>query len=205
MEQRGVRRRARRIPAGEPLGLTRDDPGRRRVDGRRLRRDRGRVRLSRDGSRPGARRARGGSRARARDGRRLRGGLRPRGRTWDLVLLCQTIDHLLDVSATVSSLARMVSPDGYAFIDVLDYLIIAQRRESIEGAVKVDHPYYLTRDGDRLLRPGRARRRGREADGGRAPRFRAAAGRPRDPDWDALARAAAHARAELSPLGAAVA
>ena len=40
----------------------------------------------------------------------------------------------------------MVSPDGYAFIDVLDYLIIAQRRESIEGAVKVDHPYYLTRE-----------------------------------------------------------
>ncbi|MDF2752092.1 MAG: hypothetical protein K0S82_475 [Gaiellaceae bacterium] len=129
----------------------------------------------------------------------------PEGRKWDLVLLCQTIDHLLDVSATVSSLARMVSPNGYAFIDILDYLIIARRRGSIEGAVKVDHPYYLTRETaiayfDRAGLDVVAERL--TEDGHRG--FVLRPGTPREPDWDALARAAAEARAELSELGAAV-
>jgi hypothetical protein len=67
------------------------------------------------------------------------------GRTWDLVLLCQTADHLLDVSGTVDAIARMVGEGGHAFIDVLDVQLMARRVGSIEGAVKVDHPYYLTR------------------------------------------------------------
>jgi SAM-dependent methyltransferase len=129
----------------------------------------------------------------------------PDGRTWDLVLLCQTIDHLLDVSTTVSSLARMVAPNGYAFIDVLDYLIIAGRRGSLEGAVKVDHPYYLTRETaiayfDRAGLDVVAERL--TEDGHRG--FVLRPGRPREPDWDALGRAAAEARAELSQLGAKV-
>src|SRR5262245_14310941 len=33
-------------------------------------------------------------------------------RRWDLVLLCQTIDHLLDVRATLASLRRLTVADG---------------------------------------------------------------------------------------------
>jgi SAM-dependent methyltransferase len=129
----------------------------------------------------------------------------PEGRTWDLVLLCQTIDHLLDVSATVSSVARMVAPGGYAFIDVLDYLIMARGRGSLEGAVKVDHPYYLTRETaiayfDKAGLEVVAERL--TEDGHRG--FVLRPGTPREPDWDALGRAAADARAELSGLGSAV-
>jgi 2-polyprenyl-3-methyl-5-hydroxy-6-metoxy-1,4-benzoquinol methylase len=68
----------------------------------------------------------------------------PKGRTWDLVLLCQTIDHLLDVSATLGALRRMLADDGRAFVDILDFEL-AMERNGLEGAVKIDHPYYLTR------------------------------------------------------------
>ena len=69
----------------------------------------------------------------------------PGDRRWDLVLLCQTVDHLLDVASTLKAMRRMLAPEGRAFVDVLDVGFMARKRGSIEGAVKVDHPYYLTR------------------------------------------------------------
>ena len=69
----------------------------------------------------------------------------PQGRSWDLVLLCQTIDHLLDVNATLEAIRGMLGGTGRAFVDVLDVGFMARRRGAIEGAVKVDHPFYLTR------------------------------------------------------------
>ena len=70
----------------------------------------------------------------------------PAERRWDLVLLCQTIDHLLDVRGTLESMRRMTAADGHAFVDVLDLLIAARKQGTIEGAAKIDHPYYLTHD-----------------------------------------------------------
>jgi SAM-dependent methyltransferase len=67
-------------------------------------------------------------------------------RTFDLVLLCQTIDHLLDVSATLHSLRRWVGRGGQAFIDVLDADLAIARAGGIEGAAKIDHPFMLTRE-----------------------------------------------------------
>jgi SAM-dependent methyltransferase len=69
----------------------------------------------------------------------------PGDRRFDLVLLCQTIDHLLDVRATLASLRRMTADGGHLFVDVLDVGFMLARRGEIEGAVKIDHPYYLTR------------------------------------------------------------
>ena len=66
-------------------------------------------------------------------------------RRWDLVLLCQTIDHLLDVSATLTALQRMLAADGHAFVDILDF-DLALDRNGLEGSVKIDHPFYLTRN-----------------------------------------------------------
>jgi 2-polyprenyl-3-methyl-5-hydroxy-6-metoxy-1,4-benzoquinol methylase len=70
----------------------------------------------------------------------------PGERRWDLVLLCQTIDHLLDVRATLASLRRLVADDGHVFVDVLDLAWSLRRHGAVEAVVKVDHPYYLTRD-----------------------------------------------------------
>lgn len=64
-------------------------------------------------------------------------------RRFDLVLLCQTIDHLLDVTATLAAIRRVLAPTGCAFIDVLDVELAVERAGSLEGAVKIDHPFYL--------------------------------------------------------------
>ncbi|HEY7690863.1 MAG TPA: methyltransferase domain-containing protein [Gaiellaceae bacterium] len=122
----------------------------------------------------------------------------PAERRWDLVLLCQTVDHLLDVRRTLDSMRRMTADDGHAFVDVLDLLIAARKHGSVEGAAKIDHPYYLTH--------GTAiaffRRAGFEpvaerlsADGHWG--FVLAPGEPGEPDWDALG---AHAAAMIEEL-----
>jgi SAM-dependent methyltransferase len=69
----------------------------------------------------------------------------PGERRWDLVLLCQTIDHLLDVRGTLAALRRMLASGGRAFIDIVDVDVLLRRTGSIERVVKIDHPYYLTR------------------------------------------------------------
>jgi SAM-dependent methyltransferase len=69
----------------------------------------------------------------------------PGARSWELVLLCQTIDHLLDIASTLHALRSMLGQGGHAFVDVLDIEFMLRRRGSIEEVVKVDHPYYLTR------------------------------------------------------------
>lgn len=69
----------------------------------------------------------------------------PGGRRWDLVLLCQTIDHLLDVRSTLRAMRQMTTIAGRAFVDILDVNLVLRRTGGIENAVKIDHPYYLTR------------------------------------------------------------
>jgi SAM-dependent methyltransferase len=69
----------------------------------------------------------------------------PGERSWDLVLLCQTIDHLLDVRGTLAALRRMTATGGRAFVDIVDVDVLLGRTGRIERAVKIDHPYYLTR------------------------------------------------------------
>ena len=122
----------------------------------------------------------------------------PGDRRWDLVLLCQTIDHLLDVRRTLESMRRMTADDGHAFVDVLDLLIAARRLGSVEGAAKIDHPYYLTHDPAiaffRLVgfEPVAERLSGDGHWG-----FVLAPAAPREPDWDALSEGAAAMIEEL--------
>lgn len=113
-------------------------------------------------------------------------------RRWDLVLLCQTIDHLLELRRTLTALRRMTSAAGRAFIDILDVDLMLQRTGAIERAIKIDHPYYLTRATAVAFfrRAGYAVLAERESgDGHRG--FVLAPGPAVEPDWRALARAAA--------------
>ena len=115
----------------------------------------------------------------------------PGGRTWDLVLLCQTADHLLDLRGTLAALGRMTAPGGRAFVDVLDVGFMLRRTGAIEGAVKIDHPYYLTADTARGcfaiagLRPV-AERLSDDGHWG----FVLAQAEPAEPDWAQLGRSA---------------
>ena len=66
------------------------------------------------------------------------------GRRFDVVLICQTVDHLLDVAGTLRRVHDLMTDDGRLFIDIVDFRAAYLRQWSVEDAVKIDHPYYLT-------------------------------------------------------------
>ena len=66
------------------------------------------------------------------------------GRRFDVVALCQTVDHLLDVAGTLARIRELLTPEGLFFIDIVDFRAAYLRNWSIQEAVKIDHPYYLT-------------------------------------------------------------
>jgi SAM-dependent methyltransferase len=125
----------------------------------------------------------------------------PGERRWDLVLLCQTIDHLLDVRATLASLRRLTADEGHAFVDVLDLMIAARKQGSVQGAVKIDHPYSLTRETalaffDQAGFAPVAERLSADGHWG----FVLSAAEPFEPDWERLHGVAESHRAELEGL-----
>jgi hypothetical protein len=60
----------------------------------------------------------------------------PNGRTWDVVTMCQTVDHLLDIAGTLRKVKALLADGGTFFVDIVDC--------SGPYQVKIDHPYYLT-------------------------------------------------------------
>jgi SAM-dependent methyltransferase len=60
----------------------------------------------------------------------------PNGRTWDVITLCQTVDHLLDIAGTLRKLKAALAPGGVFFVDALDY--------ARGQVVKIDHPHNFT-------------------------------------------------------------
>ena len=66
------------------------------------------------------------------------------GRRFDVVLICQTVDHLLDVAGTLRRVRELLTAQGRLFIDIVDFRAAYLRHWSLEEAVKIDHPYYLT-------------------------------------------------------------
>jgi len=80
---------------------------------------------------------------------------------YDVVGLFQTIDHLLDVSGTLTKLRSLINEDGLFIVDIVDFRAAYLRNASVEAAVKIDHVYsitestmeaYLARHGFRILR-----------------------------------------------------
>ena len=65
-------------------------------------------------------------------------------RRFDMVMLCQTIDHLLDVTGTLRRVRELLTLQGLLFVDIVDFRAAYLRNWSVEEAVKIDHPYYLT-------------------------------------------------------------
>ena len=65
-------------------------------------------------------------------------------RQFDVVVLCQTVDHLLDITGTLHRLRDLIAPGGVFFVDIVDFRAAYLRNASVEAAVKIDHPYYLT-------------------------------------------------------------
>jgi SAM-dependent methyltransferase len=67
-------------------------------------------------------------------------------RQFDLVIICQTVDHLLDIAGTLRRVHALLRPGGRLFIDIVDLRAGYLRNRSIEDTIKIDHPYYLTEE-----------------------------------------------------------
>ncbi len=70
----------------------------------------------------------------------------PGDATYDLVIICQTVDHLLDVGGTLRRVRDLLHDRGLLFVDIVDLRAAYLRNWSIEDAIKIDHPYYLTEE-----------------------------------------------------------
>lgn len=127
----------------------------------------------------------------------------PGTRRWDLVLLCQTVDHLLDVGGTLTALRRMTAAGGRAFVDIVDVDVILRRTGGIERVVKIDHPYYLTGPTAAAFfaLAGYTIIAERVTDDGHRD-FVLAPGPCSEPDWPALEAAAAQFLAAVTELRA---
>jgi len=67
-------------------------------------------------------------------------------RRFDFVIICQTVDHLLDVGGTLRRVRELLTDRGQLFIDIVDFRAAYLRSWSVEDATKIDHPYYLTQN-----------------------------------------------------------
>ena len=65
-------------------------------------------------------------------------------RRFDAVIVCQTVDHLLDVAGTLRRIRQLLSDRGILFVDIVDFRAAYLRNWSVEEAIKIDHPYYFT-------------------------------------------------------------
>jgi methyltransferase family protein len=65
-------------------------------------------------------------------------------RCFDLVLICQTVDHLLDIAGTLKKVRELLTDPGLLFIDIVDFRAAYLRNGSVDEAIKIDHPFYLT-------------------------------------------------------------
>jgi SAM-dependent methyltransferase len=63
---------------------------------------------------------------------------------FDLITLCQTVDHLLDVALSLRKVRALLADDGIFFVDIVDFRAAYRRNGSVEEAIKIDHPFYLT-------------------------------------------------------------
>ncbi len=70
----------------------------------------------------------------------------PGDRKFALIGMFQTVDHLLDVMATLKKLRSFLSPNGLFVIDIVDFRAAYLKNWSTEAATKIDHPYYLTEE-----------------------------------------------------------
>lgn len=68
----------------------------------------------------------------------------PAGRQFELVTLCQTVDHLLDIKAGFAKIRSMLKPGGLFFVDISDWRCVLFRVAQRRRVVKIDHPFYLT-------------------------------------------------------------
>lgn len=63
---------------------------------------------------------------------------------YDLVLVCQTFDHVLNPRAALENARAAMVDGGLLYIDIVDWLADGTRFKNIRSGIKIDHPYGWT-------------------------------------------------------------
>ena len=74
----------------------------------------------------------------------------PRGRQFDLVLICRSVDHFLSISGVLDKVAGCLKPGGYLFVDPVDFESCVRTTPDYRRLLKIDHVYYLSDETMRL-------------------------------------------------------
>jgi SAM-dependent methyltransferase len=74
----------------------------------------------------------------------LESGAFSEGAQFDLILCCQTADHLLDLRGSLEKMRSLLSDDGVLWIDIMDWLYALRKERPLHTIIKIDHPYCLT-------------------------------------------------------------
>ena len=65
-------------------------------------------------------------------------------KAFDVVLMCQTVDHLWNLKAGLQTMRELIAPNGICFVDIVDFRFQYLRTDVLAKVFKIDHPYYLT-------------------------------------------------------------
>jgi SAM-dependent methyltransferase len=64
--------------------------------------------------------------------------------TFDLILLCRSIEHMFDLRLALTRIRSLLKPDGLFFCDIADFMEMCRMVGAPETFTKVDHCYWLT-------------------------------------------------------------
>jgi SAM-dependent methyltransferase len=63
---------------------------------------------------------------------------------YDLILLCRSIEHLMDLRTAFSRIRRLLKPGGHFYCDLADFVELCHFVGPPETVAKIDHCYWLT-------------------------------------------------------------
>ena len=70
---------------------------------------------------------------------------------FELILLCRTVEHLLDLRLSLEKARELLAPDGVFFCDIADFLEICRLEGPPEVVSRIDHCFWLTQETARVL------------------------------------------------------
>jgi len=63
---------------------------------------------------------------------------------FDLILLCRSVEHLIDLRGALSRIRGLLTPEGLFYCDIVDFMEMCRLVGPPETVTKVDHCYWLT-------------------------------------------------------------
>jgi SAM-dependent methyltransferase len=65
---------------------------------------------------------------------------------FDVILLCRSIEHLFDLSASLKKIHSLLQPDGIFYCDVIDYVESCRTIGAPQTVSKIDHCFWLCQE-----------------------------------------------------------